>query len=102
MQYYSVTREEMVMKDEMRHKGVMTAVLSVCPWCHDSNAFCLSMVSQMQYYLFLCLWYYDSSAFGLPTVYSVILSVAQTVKNQTLRQCVNNEMGIMQKKVVMV
>jgi len=35
-------------------------------------------------------------------VYSVILSVAQTVKNHTQRQCVNNEVGIMQKKVVMV
>jgi len=35
-------------------------------------------------------------------VYSVILSVVQTVKNQTLRQCVNNEVGIMQMKVAMV
>lgn len=52
--------------------------------------------------LFVCLWYYNNSAFGLSMVYSVILSVAQTVKNQTLRQCVNNEVGVVQKKVVKV
>jgi hypothetical protein len=67
----------------------MTAVLLVCPWFHDSM-------------LLVCPWFHDSSAFGLSMVYSVILSVAQTIKNQMLEQCVNNEVEKMQEKVDMV
>jgi len=93
------------MKDEMRHKWGKVSWQQCFLFARGITTamhFFLSMVSQMQCYLFLCLSYYDSSAFGLSMVYSVILSVAQAVKNQTLRQCVNNEVGTMQKKVVMV